>query len=970
MRNQKLYLDFESRSCIDLREAGLDNYVRDPTTRVLMLAYAFGDGTVELWEPHKSGEMPVDLQASLFDPAVTKVAWNATFESHILQHVLKLPVSISQFQDAQIWASHLSLPRSLDDAGAALGLPQDEAKMKEGKRLINLFCKPFRLGGAETLFGIEPPQFHDWDDRPEDWKLFGNYCFAPHHNLLGTDLVWKPAAQFQVGDAVLGFDEISPNRRFRKAIIEKISFADEPTFDVELEAGHHFIVTKDHQWLVDNRGPRSNVSGQSLHWVRTEKLLHTSARKDATCSRIPRILHQWTTNESRDAGWLAGIFDGEGTLGFHNFGGRRTASTLSVAQNPGAVLDEIRRLIPQLGFTFSECNHKKCKKIFLTRGRYELLRFLGSIRPIRMIEKINFDELGRLECRMGTERIISIRPAGTQTIIKIQTSTGTLIVDGYPMHNCRQDVVAERGLLNRMKVLPLPEQEQKNWCLDQKINETGLPVNLQFVGSARRLAERAKDELEKTLKLKTGLENPNSVEQMLAWAKTQGYPHKSLGKEFVSAAIAGNKLTALGRECLKLRQESSKTSYTKLEKIQAITSADGMLRHQFAFMGAARTSRWSSYGGIQAHNFPRPIKAVESNLERAIELIETENYESLAAEFDSVIDVTTSCLRQVFQAPEGKTLVVCDLAAIEPRVLGWASGCAGLNKAFREDLDIYTDFGTHMFGKTYEELRHDKQRRQICKPAVLACGYSLGSGVKRNQDGTYFPILGQDRYGNIIKTGLLGYAENMGVKMTPEQAHFAHQLYRQIYPEVVVFWKRLQEAAIAVVQDEPGDWRVGPVRFDKVKLDTKEVMRIHLPSGRALHYLNPRTETVTKVFERKNGRGTYETEVTNILYDGVGHGVGKRGEGWMEAYLYSGKIAENLTQAIARDVLVNGLRLADKAGMTVCGHFHDEIMCLEEDDPFGLGLGDLRAAMSASPSWAPDLLLGAEGYIGKFYRKG
>lgn len=706
--SEYFFFDYETASEIDLSERGLDNYARHKSTRILMMSYASGENPGELWEP-RLGSLPEKIRAKLLDPAIKKICWNATFEWNITKHVLGIEIPFDQFLDVMVWARHLSLPGSLEDCGEVLGLKEEEAKIKDGKRLIHKFCEPFRLGGEETLFGITEPEFHDSVSDPEDWEKFRQYCL--------------------------------------------------------------------------------------------------------------------------------------------------------------------------------------------------------------------------------------------------------------------RDCETERTLLKIMMKLPLPEIEQKGWELDQKINQRGVPVNVRFVDNALALAQKSKDTLQKVLKEKTALENPNSRDQILEWAKGQGYPFESMGKAFVTAAIADPGLTPLGQEVLKIRQEASKTSFKKFEKIKNIVSFDQMLRNQFMFMGAPRSGRWSG-SGVQIHNLPRPNKAVEKNYARAIWLVLNGDYEIAAKEFPSIIDLVTSVTRSFVQAPVGKRLDVSDLSAIENRVLGWVAGCDAILKVFRDGLDPYVSFAVKIYNELYEVLIKDKDKRQVAKPAVLGAGYGLGPGVKRLPDGKYEIIWIRDKYGNQVKTGLLGYAENMGIKLTPEQAYLAWEVFRKSYPEVVKLWRDLEDAAFQVVK-KGGHVKVGPVEFSRVKrADGTFVMRILLPSGRSLHYMNMRIEN-RPIINPKTGQSEMKATLT---YDGIGHGVGAVAgvSGFGKVYTYGGKLTENIVQAISRDILLHGMFLVEELGGEIIMHVHDEIVTMaDESDPFAFGFEDLKWCMSQTPAWADEKLpLAADGYSGKIYKKG
>ena len=536
---------------------------------------------------------------------------------------------------------------------------------------------------------------------------------------------------------------------------------------------------------------------------------------------------------------------------------------------------------------------------------------------------------------------------------------------------CKQDVIAERSIFNLVKNIPLPETERKAWVLDQKINERGIPVNRKFVENALTLSVESKKKLVAKLKELTRLANPNSRVQFLPWAQQNGYPFLSLGKGLVTQALAGIQINDLCRTVLKLRQEAAKTSYVKYENILGKLSDDNRLRHQFAFMGAARTGRWSGGGGgakkgVQVHNLPRPTKEVEGKYDRALEIIEKCDYDAAEKEFSSVIGMTVSCLRSAFQAPQGEKLVVCDLGSIENRMLGWLAACDAILDVFRQGKDAYVSFAVLMYHIAYEILIKDKEKRQVAKPAVLGAGYGLGPGVKKNSDGSYEIVWIEDRYGNKVKTGLIGYAENMGITLTPEQAYLAWETFRKAYPEVVELWRHYEKAAVKVLETGKAV-KAGQVIFQRrARKDGTFILRIVLPSGRGLHYMNARIEL--EPAQKRDGT-TYERK--KLMYDGIGHGVGQIGKGtdWGPVYTYGGKITENIDQAISRDVLLNGMFLADEAGANIVMHVHDEIVCEEEDNPFAFGIRDLRICMETVPEWGDGLLLAAEGYESQIYRK-
>ena len=300
-----------------------------------------------------------------------------------------------------------------------------------------------------------------------------------------------------------------------------------------------------------------------------------------------------------------------------------------------------------------------------------------------------------------------------------------------------------------------------------------------------------------------------------------------------------------------------------------------------------------------------------------------------------------------------KKFVVCDLGSIETRGTGWVAGCDSILDVFRNGKDAYVDFGTRMYHLPYDDLDPDypgiskeekairKDKRQICKPAVLGCGYGLGGGD-----------IGYDKNDDEIKTGLWGYAENMGIAMTQEQSHESVHVYREAYPEVCGAWRKLEKAAVLACQTGL------PHTCCHMLFQAKpgKLLQIILPNGRALNYIRPSLELKGEW----NGEPQYK-----LSYQGVPtgyHGV------WGTIHTFGGKIMENVVQALSRDILAESMLRAHEKGFTIVSHCHDEIIC-EEDANGSLGLKELRECMIETLKWAPDLPLDADGYEDEVYRK-
>lgn len=371
------------------------------------------------------------------------------------------------------------------------------------------------------------------------------------------------------------------------------------------------------------------------------------------------------------------------------------------------------------------------------------------------------------------------------------------------------------------------------------------------------------------------------------------------------------------RNVLQLRLESAKSSVKKFSAFVDNTSNDLRLRNQFVYAGA-HTLRWSGRG-VQPQNLTRK----ETDKETLEALLTGKPVRSLEG--------LTTCLRPCIRAPKGKKLVVADLSAIENRVLAWLSGCTEMLAIYEKGLDPYKAFAGEMYSIDYDTVTKDQ--RQLCKPAVLGCGYGLGGGQEREMQN-----------GQKVKTGLWKYAESMGVNLTQAQAHRMVQVFRSAYPEVLYYWNYLEDAFIAAYRTKKRQ-QVGAIFFEA----TAECVKVLLPSGRYIHYLNAHAY--------KGAEGI------KISFDGYRMG------GWGRQSTYGGRLTENIVQAVARDVLAEGMLRADEQGMDLVGHVHDELISEELDRPDSPSKWTLETVMSLPIDWAPGLPLAAEGSEMEFYAK-
>jgi DNA polymerase bacteriophage-type len=564
---------------------------------------------------------------------------------------------------------------------------------------------------------------------------------------------------------------------------------------------------------------------------------------------------------------------------------------------------------------------------------------------------------------------------------------------------CKQDIVTEKEVARRLRMLrvyPLPERERKIWLFDQKVNDRGMPTDKSFVQKAFDIADRNKQEkLEQQNKL-TGLENANSADQLLPWVRKRGYPLNNLRKNNIELILKDSEVK-LSDECrvvLNHRMEASSTSYKKLQTILRNISADGNLRNQFIYCGSSRCSRWAG-NAVQLQNFARPDGTFEDmlNVLQAREYIIRFDYDGLKTafkkskvrpledEYYSPLIITKNIIRTVFVAPKGKRFNVCDLNAIETRVAAWVAECPGLLAVFAAGLDPYLAFAVKMTGIPYEKLLYDlkenpdkilralaKSRRQIAKPGVLGAVYRLGPGGWRF-----------DKNGDRIKTGLWGYAETMGVDMSQEQAQEVVKIFRESYPEICGngynqmkgIWVRLEEAVMDVLNGQKTIRKIGPngcIVIDKLTIkDRDPILRIQVPSGGYLHYLDATVQNTKMPWQKKNFETGEMEDVHRPAF--CYYGMDQDTKQWDMIVSHGGKVFENIVQKIAREVLAEKMLEFEEIGLETVGHFHDEGACLSNDDPFAPGLQEMVGIMNTPVKWAPTLPLGSDGFEDSFYHK-
>jgi DNA polymerase len=508
---------------------------------------------------------------------------------------------------------------------------------------------------------------------------------------------------------------------------------------------------------------------------------------------------------------------------------------------------------------------------------------------------------------------------------------------------CKQDVRVERELDKRL--MPLSQSEQALWVLDQKINNRGITIDRQAVTKAIVVVESEQTRLNEEMKRVTGnfVGFCTETARLTKWVQDQGVMVGGVAKADVLDALDGP-LPDVVRDALLLRQEAGKSSTAKLKTMLTAASSDDRLRGMLQFHGAG-TGRWAGRK-VQLHNMPRPglrdgervLKFPQKEIERAIEVIVTHEPKEAARILDmlfgSPLEVVSSCLRAMLRAAPGHDLLAADFANIEGRALAWLAGEEWKLHAFREydakrGPDIYKISANRIYGVAIEDVVDDQ--RQIGKVAELACGYQGGVGAFQMMAKTYL------------------------VKVADELADSIKTKWRQAHSRITELWYAYEDAALRAVLSPGLVVSAGPSgRAIKFKVSGSFLWCL-LPSGRALCYPYPKVKPIETPW------GETKDQVHYMTVDGTTNK-------WVETHTYGGKIAENVTQAICRDLLAHAIVNAEAAGYPVVLHVHDEVV---SEMPKGAGsLEEFEAICARTPKWADGLPVTTAGWRGERYRKG
>lgn len=491
---------------------------------------------------------------------------------------------------------------------------------------------------------------------------------------------------------------------------------------------------------------------------------------------------------------------------------------------------------------------------------------------------------------------------------------------------CKQDVVAEQAILEKLKPYKIIDSERRLWCFDQRSNDRGIRLDLDFIQGIIEYDAISTEKLLNEAHRLTGLDNPNSLPQLKEWFyKNCGLEVKSITKSNIDDLK--NEIKASGQisdedkkdaiRVLEIRQALGKTSVKKYHAMMNSVCSDGRLRGVLQFYGANRTGRWAGRI-VQVHNLPQnKIEDIELSREMAAD----KDFELMEMLFGDTAFVFSQLIRTAFIASDGCRFVVSDFSAIEARVIAWLADEKWRLDVFKNNGDIYCASASQMFHVPVEKHGINGHLRQKGKVAELALGYGGGFGAMKAMDSS--GSIPEEEIPSIISG------------------------WRNASPNICKIWRTVEAAAKAAIKEHRTIKIAHNIQFSYIN----KILFIQLPSGRKIAYYDAKIEINAKGME-------------SITYAGIEQTSKK----WGRLETWGGKLVENIVQATARDCLAVAMIRVEDAGYNIVMHVHDEMIVDVPKEDIN-ALDTINGFMAQPIDWAPGLPLKGDGYETPFYKK-
>ena len=941
-------LDLETYSSAPLPRCGVYRYCDAPDFEILLFSYAFDDEPVQTVDLASGETLPKEVISALEDSNIIKVAYNAQFERVCLSRYLGHWLDPHQWRCTMVMAAYLTLPGRLADAAVALGTT--EKKMEEGKDLIRYFsvpCKPTKANGGRTR--------NRPGDAPEKWAVYRQYNAqdVETERAIRKALEKYPlpeqewelyALDQQINDRGVRVDKklvknaIAVDAVFAQAAYQRakeLTGLENPGSVNQLKA-----------WLADQDMPMESLAKKIVQ----EK----AAQTDGIVAELLNLRLELSKTSVKKYEAMARCVCRDGRVhGLLQFYGANRTGRWCLTGDHEVLTDKGWLRLDEWHGGRIACWNASSEAVSFQKAEQVSFDYAGPMytyRGPRIDQCSTPDHRMRVQPRYGdpwtdmTVKEMSLRrpcipfagyryhrgcanPSWLRVLIMTQAD-GHYTADGaIRFHFVKQRKIERCKMLLRKAEIPFVVRQHKERALTIEIPARAVPLWLREFRS-------------KTFGFWLLDENPDIFfDELPHWDGYYSAPnsiqYSTVNKQ--NADIVQALAHMSGRSCImkSRKKEGANVNYVldiwlspgtchELKGKPVVEEFVGKIYCAVTSTGYFLVRRngkvWVTGNSgrlVQAQNLPQNHLP---DLDLARDIVKIGDEELLDTLFASVPGTLSELIRTAFIPKDGCRFLVADFSAIEARVLAWLANEEWVLEEFRGKGKIYEATASRMFHIPQESIvkgNPNYEYRQKGKQATLSCGY--GGGV--------------------------GALKAMGAKMPEEEMQPLVDAWRAANPNIVAFWSALDRAARTVIRKKTS------ARVGKVTLywqDDKMFMR--LPSGRNLCYQSPHFT--------ENRFGS----------DAIGYYAPNAAGQMVVQETFGGKLAENATQAIARDILAHALLTLEKNGYPVIFHVHDEAVI---EKPTGQGsLEEACRLMAIAPDWAEDLPLRADGEDHlAFYRK-
>ncbi len=950
----RLSHDFETYCDESVTDIGADAYSRHPSCEVLMCSFATNDEPVEQWSAAEGERMPAKLEDAMLDERVIKTCWNKSFEWAIWKNVLGIETPHEAWRDTQALAYSLALPGSLEKAGEVVEIAEDKKKSAEGRALMRVFSMPRKPTKNK------PHKRTYWWMEPEKWERYLVY------NRLDTEAERAILRKLRVFDM--------PPQEWELWVIDQI--INERGIPFNMDAVDAAIALYEH--VIENRVSRlksitglanPNSTQQLLPWLQE----HGYQFDDLKKGHVQRAAEQASKT----------IDEGEGNRDLV-----KMRDALELRQDAA-------RASPKKYYAIRRCVDKiewVLRNTFQFAGAGRTWRWAGRTfqpqnlpRPEKAYKKIIVMVVEHLE-KLDPEAIELVYEDPMKLLVSCIRSVAQA-PEGHLFFDADLNAIENRVLgfiaLCR-KIL--------------KVFEAGRDPYIDFATYLYRqpydalYAEyKGGDDSKRTIAKPAVLGCLGSDTPVLTdrgWVRIVDVRVTDMvhdGTEFVEhdgVVYRGERTLVCGSGIYATEDHQFQTEgnhwfmWEDLLDVEvtwqsALDMASGRLKHSFD-QGSLRVK--FSAAAADAVLFGKSLAGILSTASlRNVPDARLPTGEVVSARESvppsSIFSQIVSTLRE--RGAKTPKIKLSGITGVGEFVCGSSRLSSGLSTASmssarmdRSKLTAETTTDTtsrEIFvsppGRSKTSIRGhswdiaNAGTRQSfvvlteSGPVVAHnCGYQLGPGEEHMNHKT----------GEMEATGLLGYARNMFIILTPQQAKDSVAVFRETYTEVVDFWNAIGKAAIKCV-------RTGkPTECNMIRFDIKApFLRMILPSGRALHYCRPRIEPVKTPWGEWRDSLTYE-------------GLNDRNQ-WVRISTHGGKLTENADQAMARDILAGGMKRAYYRGLDICIHVHDQIVGCAPISVAEEHLEILQECMAEEEDWYTygnfKLPVASNGFVSKVFMK-